>query len=316
MESISISSLILAIVQLLVIAVIGFFAYNRKIIKESALGFISDFVVNISTPCFIIYKMMGYFDYSFKPSWWVFFLLSLAFFAVGILLSSFVSGSCEVKMLSSFQNSGYLPMTIIYMMFATPVADTLLVYTILYLFGFNFLLWSVGSAFIYRNDGHGFKLKSIFNPPIVCMLAVMLFKLIPVIGTLELPAVLQMPLKMIGNTTFPLAMIYLGARLADSVNVGFDRKLYKGLFTAVVIKLLCVPAVAFLILLKFKFIPELLGFFIMLQACMPSAINVAVATQFRDGDYNFSARAIVVMHIFAVLTVPFWLCLFIKFGRI
>lgn len=318
MEGLTTLNLIIAIVQLLFLAVVGYFLFKRKVIDKCALKFISTFVVNVSTPALIFYKMMGHFNFSFKPAWWIFFILSFAFFGVGYLLSSLFykcSGSkChlpEMRMLAVFQNCGYLPMNIAYLMFAGQTQDDLLIYTMLYLFGFNILIWSVGSAFIYRKSTERFEFRSIFNPPIVATFFVLVFKLI-FSDQVVLPVIINTPLEMLGKTTFPLSMIFLGGTLADAGMKKIDKLFLKEVSIAAFTKLVAFPAVALVVCTQVDSIPLLLGFFVVLQASMPSAVNVVVATQHRNGDYHFAARSIVLLHFAAIISVPFWLNLFIS----
>lgn len=318
MESVSIIKLISAIAQLMLMALVGFVLFKKKITDRCALDFIAKFIVNVSTPAFILFKMSAGFDLSFRPSWWIFFLISVIFYIVGLILSSLIyscraSDACrsrEVKMLSVFQNCGYLPMTMAYLMLDGRDLDAVLIYTILYLFGFNFLLWSVGSWFIYSDGKKIFNVKSILNPPTVATIAVLILKY--VMGTsYHLPDVFSAPLEMIGKTTFPLAMIFLGGTLADSSAVRADRQFFSEMISVVLIKLILMPLIALLFCYFFR-MADLLGFFIVLQAAMPSAVNVAIAVKHHNGQQSFAAQAVVIMHLLAVFTVPLWLGLFLR----
>jgi predicted permease len=59
-------------------------------------------------------------------------------------------------------------------------------------------------------------------------------------------------------------------------------------------------------------IASLLGFFIVLQAAMPSAVSLPIVANLRKADSEFISQAVLFTHIFSIATVPVWLGLYMR----
>jgi predicted permease len=318
MEELTTYNLMSAIIQLLLLGGVGFFLFRHRVLDHDNMTFIARFLLMVSVPALILVEMAEGFDFSFVPPWWLFIVFSLIYFLIGLGICSLIhrcdNRLCrtpEVRMLSSFQNCGYLPMTIIYLLFSGERQTTLLVYTILYMFGYNILIWSAGSFYIFRGAGERFSLKSLFTPPVMATVVVFVFKILFGNHT-TLPTVIEGPLKMLGGTTFPLSMLFLGGTLAEAGGITFDRRFLREIGLSAIIKLILIPAIALAVCVNCAWMPPMFGFFVMLQATMPSAVNVSIVTRFREGDYRFASQAVVVSHLASMLTIPLWIKLYMS----
>lgn len=320
MDNVTTYGLITAILQLLFMAAVGYVLYRKNIIDSRVRKFVGVFVVNVSSPALIFYSMMQNFSYSFRPAWWIFVLMSFAFFAFGVAVTK-LSGifigkdkKAELSMLNAFQNCGYLPMNIINLLFVGQQKDTLLIYIFLFLIGFNFLMWSVGSYFIFRKNSGQFKWWSIFTPPVISAMLVLLFKLLPY--NVVVPELVARPIYMLGQTTFVFSMIFLGATLAEAGKFEFSKDFLKQLTQVIVVKLFVLPIIALTICYFIRnSIGPLFSLFIVIQASVPPAVNTSLATQFRGGDYKFVSKVVVVTHFLAIITIPLWLNVYMRFIR-
>jgi predicted permease len=308
---IDISALTQSVLQLAVLGLIGF-AYARVSgFSDCGFSLLSDLIMKVTTPAMILSDFMGRFSFSFMPPWWMFFLLSVVFWAVPlgfVRLLPCAGEGCrprETAMLSVFQNCGYLPLSLIYLSFTGDAQQSLIVYTFLYMFGFNFLIWSVGSAVIYR-DKAGMSWRAMLNAPVVSVLIVFLVKLCAG-GDAQLPVSVSEPLAMLGHCTIPLSMFFLGAALASGGRIPVSRPFWMQVVYVLLIKMLLVP---FLAVCACAFLPkhlELLSFFIVLQAAVPPAVNVPIIVRLKDGDHEFASQIVCIMHVVGIVTVPLWL---------
>ncbi len=302
------------IVKLLLIIGIGFYFHKRKILKEESLNFLNFFVVNLTMPFLIFSQIIKSFIPSSQPSFGVFIILSFLIFLVGLILggssSVFIPQNVRREFISlvSFQNCGYLPMNIAMFLFSSPLRERFLVYIFLYVLGFNILIWSVGSFFIFKKKKEDFKISSLFTPPIISVILAVIC--VYCNGKRFIPEVVLSPMRMLGNTSFPLSMIILGAWLSKSRL----RCVYEEIFPilgVIVLKLIVMPLLAFMFVWKYK-VYSLLGLFILLEFSMPSAVSLPIVVNLRKANSEFTSRGVFFTHFFSIFTLPLWLHLFLK----
>lgn len=300
-----------AIVKLFLITFMGFCLYEKKILKDDTLNFLTIFVVNLAIPFLIFTNIIDNFIPGKTPSVLLFGGLSILIFLLGLLLGALFSFSVsktirrEFISLVSFQNSGYLPMNIAFFLLPLGIREKFFVYIFLYLVGFNILMWSVGSFFIFKKQKEEFNTKSLFTPPI---LSTFLALAVVYSGVRSfMPDFIITPAKMVGNTSFVLSMVILGGYLAKA-------KLKKYLRTELIVKiaglkLIILPLIIFLGILA-REIYSLLGLFILLEASMPSAASLPIVTNIRKADSEFVSCGVFFTHLISIVTVPLWIGLF------
>lgn len=316
MANFSLLEIYTGILQLLLLGSLGFFLYRRKILSEESTKFLTDLLIKICVPSLIFTNLVENFECGAEPSVTTFLLLSGGIFLAGLILGLiFVFlrkkkiPSRETISLIAFQNSGYLPMTLVYFIIPSPEKETLLEYIFLYLLGFNILMWSVGSFFIYRRKNEKFKISSLLSPPVVAVLIALIFK--KVLPQVSIPKVIFSPLKMLGEMSFVLSMLVLGSGLAKA---GFKEIKPARTFNIVsisVIKLVVIPFLCIILLAKFK-IFGIFGLFILLESCMPSAASLPIVARWKNANYKFVSQAVFFTHIFSLITIPFWINFFLK----
>jgi len=303
--------------KLLALAALGFFLERKRFIKEENLAFLTDFLVKIAIPCLIFSEITRHFSFSLRPNWLIIVFWSLLIFAVGLFigwLGSLVLDKKEVSQeiisLLSFQNSGYIPMSIVYFMFTEGIRDTFLIYIFIYLLGFNVLMWSVGSYFIFKKSQESFSVSSLFNMPVVATLIALVLVFLKI--NRVIPSFLMDSATAVGQTAFVFSMLILGAELSKAgfSNLNFER--IKIISVVSFLKLIFVPLVFFLVLLIFR-MKNLFGLFIIIEACMPSATSLVVVGRMKKADINFMSQSISVMNIISILTIPLWIKLFYSF---
>ena len=303
-----------AIVKLVLIALVGFYLYKKRFIEEKVLEFLTFFVINFTIPFLIFSHLIKNAKIVLSQTLLGFILLSLAIFFVGYILGYIFSFKRSHKLkkefisLVSFQNCGYLPMNIAFFLFSPSMRDEFLVYIFLYILGFNIILWSVGSFFIFRKKGEEFKVRSLFTPPIVSTLLALV--LIYAHISRWIPALILSPIRTIGDTSFVLSMIILGCWLAKIRLKGFYQQLFIT-SEAAFLKLLVVPLIFIIFVVKLKLF-SLLGLFIVLQAAMPSAVSLPIVLNLRGADKEFASQGVFFTHILSIITVPLWLGLFLE----
>jgi hypothetical protein len=307
----------LAVVKLVIIAAIGFYLYRKKYIEDKALNFLVFFVVSITVPFLIFSHLMENAKVVLTHSLFTFIFVSLIIFLVGYILGlifSFKSNYAfkkEFISLVTFQNSGYLPMNIAFFLFPLYLREQFLVYIFLYLLGFNIIMWSVGSFFIFKKKGEIFQLKSILTPPTVSIFLALI--LIYTNISRFIPSFILSPVKMVGDTSFVLSMIVLGSWLAKVKLKEFYNRLFI-LSKVGFLKLIIIPFIFLMAVVKLQ-IFSLLGLFIVLETAMPSAVSLPMVVNLRRADSEFTSQGVFFTHILSIFTIPIWLTLFLKLSK-
>ena len=106
---------------------------------------------------------------------------------------------------------------------------------------------------------------------------------------------------MVGSLTSPLAMMIVGALLAEvSLKELFaDFLIYYGTF----IRLIVIPVISLLILNLFK-LPEIIVNVSVILSAMPAAANTAIFAETYQADSLFASRIIAISTLFSLLTIP------------
>jgi len=304
----------LAVIKLFLVALLGFYLYRKNFIKDGSLKFLLSFVINFAFPFLIFSNLIGNYQIVLTHSLGKFIVISVGIFLAGYILGFFTSFKVSHKFrgefvsLISFQNGGYLPINIAFFLFPLGVREKFLVFTFLYLLGFNMIMWSIGSSFVFKGNMRKFKVKSIFFPPIISTIVSLI---LIYIGLAKfIPTMVISPLKMIGETSFVLSAIILGCWLAKVKLKGLlERSLIIG--KAAGLKLIVLPLFFFIVVVSFK-IFSLLGLFIVLQAAMPSAVSLPIVANLNNADSEFVSQGVFFTHILSIFTIPLWLGLYLK----
>lgn len=303
-----------AVMKLFLISLLGFFLYRRNLIKEEGLRFLTFLVINYTVPCLIFSNLIENAQIVLAHSLTIFIVLSLSIFLLGYSLGFLASFKRKLALRSqfislvSFQNSGYLPITIAFFLFPPGLRENFLVFVFLYLLGFNIILWSIGSSFIFKRADLKFRLKGLFIPPITSTIVAL--GLVYTQAAKFIPSLFTSPLKIVGETSFVLSAVILGCWLARVELRGFSKRLFL-LSQATILKLIVLPLLFLIGVISFKLF-SLLGLFIILQAAMPSAVSLPIVANLRGADSEFVSEGVFFTHIVSIFTIPLWVGLYLK----
>lgn len=307
----------LAVIKLTIITVLGYYFYRKSIIDQKILNFLILFVVNFTVPFLGFSHIVENLQRDMNPPPFVFILLSFAIFGISFILGYIFSfkRSHELKKeftsIVSFQNCGYLPLSMAAFLFPENMREKFIIYTFLYVVGFDIIFWSVGTYFIFRKKGERLKVKSIFTPPIIATILALIFVYS---GMAEfIPQILLSPVKMIGDTSFVLSMLILGCWLARIDTASLRNKL-PIVLEASALKLLVIPIIFLFLTIKFD-ISSLFGLFVIIQAAMPSAVSLPIVVNLHKADSEFVSQGVLITHVFSIFTIPLWVGLYLNFSH-
>lgn len=300
----------LAVAQIFLLGAIGYLLVKKNALGEAGLDALSRLTIDITLPFLIFCELIKGFTFTFYAKWWLFPLISIAItllgLAVGCIFVGFIRGH-EHKMqflsLIGFQNSGFLPLALVASLLPQDQVGPMLIYLFLFLLGFNLLIFSLGIYMLASKKGDKFELKSIFNPPVLATI----FTLILILFKLNrIPDSIYKPLKMMGDCTLPLAMLVVGGNLAQ-IRLGRIDK--KAIFLMSLAKLVILPGLGILLLLKFR-LPHLIGLLILIQLAVPPATTPSVILRHYKKEDLLISQGIFFGHILGLISLPVFLSLY------
>jgi len=304
-----------AILQLVAIGALGYFLVRRKVISESGLNLMGGLVVKVFLPLLMFTEIVRRFDVRLFPDWWVFPLLSVLISAAGLAsgyavlrLDNHVKHPQEFLSLTTFQNSGYLPLPLVAALLPRPQADTMFIYIFLFLLGFNMTIFSFGYYLLNPASNRRFDARRMFNPPVLATLAALLVAFAK--AGRFLPGVLINPAELLGRCAIPLSILVVGGNLAL---MKVERGAFRPIAYALLLKLVFLPLLflCFIIVLR---PPPMMGFLLILQAAMPSAVLLSVVCRSQDCGDKLVSPAIFYGHLASIITIPLMLSLFRVFS--
>lgn len=306
-----------AMAQIFLLASIGYLVVKKNILGPEGLSSLSRLVIGITLPILIFCQLVKDFKFNLYPNWWVFPLLSIAITIVGliagILFMGLIKGSqnkLQFLSLVTFQNAGYLPLALAAALLPKENAEPMFIYIFMFLLGFNLLIWSVGVYMITFSQTKRFELGSLFSPPVIATIFTLIF--ISLGGDKFMPQALLRPLRMLGDSTFPLALFVIGGNLARIHPGQIDKK---AIFLLVLAKLIVLPGLGILLILKLN-LPAIIGLLLVMQLAMPPATSLSIiASHYKKKDLIIS-QGIFFGHILSLVTIPIFLSLYFIFSAI
>ena len=299
-----------AVGQIFILGIIGFFLVRKDILTRQGMSLLSQLVIKITLPAMIFSQLIQGFKFSLSPAWWIFPLSSFAITFLGLLVGGiFVNlikqdeEKRQFLSLVAFQNSGYLPLALVAALLTREETSLMFIYIFLFLLGFNLVMWSLGVHFLSSQRDKRFELSSIFSPPVLATIITM--ALVGLGVNRFIPEVVLNPLRMVGDSTLPLAMFVVGGSLGL---IQIRRVQLKPLALVILAKLLILPLFGLLFIWRFS-PPGLFSLLLMIQLSMPSATSLSIIVSHYKREDLLISQGILFTHLFSLISVPLFLSL-------
>jgi len=306
----SLKSTTTAILQIALLGLCGYYAVKMKAVLIEHLQFLSKLVINFLLPCFIFIELVENFTFSIFTNWWIFPLLSICITLLGVCIALFLITldkslnryRHEFVSLIAFQNSGYLPLMLVALLFPAALKEQMYVYIFLFLLGFNLIIWSVGSWYLTKKENATWQMRSLLTPPIIATVVALLTVLLR--AQQFIPQIATTPLHMLGKCALPLAIFVVGGNLAlASIRI---RGKSTPLFYIVFAKLVIVPTIALAVIALTR--PSYaVSFLFLLECAVPSATSLGVITHLRKSSDTLISVGIFWTHVISLITIPLFL---------
>jgi hypothetical protein len=281
----------------------------RKVewLTEEADASLMRVVVNVLTPALILDKVLGNAALRRPENLFLPPVLGFLGVVIGVWIAWLVRrqagpGSETVQRTfataTGIQNYGYVPLPLILQLFPGDTAGVLFVHNL----GVDIGMWTV--CLIALGHGGVREWRKLLNPPIVSIVAALALN---ALGAGQwLPTFVRTTAHMLGECCFPLALVLIGATMADSF-----RELRQGFGLRVsawscLLRLGVLPVVLLGIA---HFVPASreLKQVLVVQAAMPAAVFPIMLARHYGGDAATAIRIVIFTSLLGFLTIPFWL---------
>ena len=299
-----------AVLQIFLLGFIGYILVKKDILTRQGMDFLSRLVVEVTLPALIFAQLIQGFNFNLKPAWWLFPLCSFLITFLGLLVGGFLLNLIKREQekrqflsLVGFQNSGFLPLALFAALLEPQDKDLMFIYIFLFLLGFNLLIWSFGVRLLAPEQNKRLGLASFFTPPVLTTVITMLLVALGI--NRFIPAVIVKPLRMLGDSTLPLALLVVGGNLGL---IKIRKIEFRPLFLVILAKLVILPVLGLLFIWRFS-PPRLFSLLIIIQLAMPCATSLSIiARHYKQQDLLIS-QGILFTHLFSLISIPLFLSL-------
>jgi len=295
-----------------VFGVMGLGVFIRKLnwLSEEADKSLMRVCVNVLLPCLILDKSLGNPALSQPSNLLLAPLLGYAVVALGMLLAFWarpLHGLEEATAQRTFavtvgmHNYGYVPLPLALLLFDQKTAGVLF----LHIIGVEMAMWTLGVLVL--SGGTTRDWRKLVNAPLI---AIVLAVILNALGwNVHVPEVVGTGVHWLGGCAIPLALILIGAIMADHIGEFHSTNGWRVISTALLLRIGLLPLL-FLILAKYIPMTTEHQRVLVLEAAMPTAVFPVVLAKLYQGDPATAMRAVLSTAVVSLVTIPLWL----KFG--
>lgn len=271
-------------------------------------------VINLLIPCLIFHSVLGNPALRRPENLLLPPLVGFGMAALGIAVARAFTRVAGLQtkpeqrtfaFLAGLQNYGYLTIPLCLSLFDASTTGVLFVHNV----GTETALWTVGMA-VLAGRGLDGGWKRIFNAPLIALLLALALNFLGMVVTP--PAAVaagQVFLTLtlwLGQSAIPLALLLIGAIVADHLESVRGRQAPRVVSVAVLVRLGIMP-VLFLLLAKFLPCSVELKRVLVLQGAMPSAVLPVVLAKHGGGDARIALQVVVGTSLAGLITIPLWI---------
>ncbi len=290
------------IVGLFLIVLIGVITFRMKILDSVSTKHLSNFLLNIVTPCLMFMSFQIDFDTESLIGLGITAALGAFSFLLIIALCTAIipkkdNPDMAIERVSMvFSNAGFIGIPVV----NAVVGREGVFYLTAFITMYHIFFWTYAYSLISADGKAGNMieaLKNIIQPSTVAIALGLIF----FITRIRLPSLLAEPIGMVGDLNTPLAMVVAGCNLADS-NI-FEALKKPRMYYMCFIKLILIPA---LMILIFRFIPApmiMRQTVVLAIACPSGAMGTMLAVQF-DRNSAYSSLIFTLTTLFSLVTIP------------
>lgn len=322
-ESIDVKVIISQIFILFLLALAGYISAKTKHLPEETGLIIAKLVMRLTMPMTILSKMLGT---SFNGQDYIdgvkLYILAIVFLSISLGVSILVTTPLKIeettKNIYKIQSMFGNVMFFAFPLFLALFGEKGIVYALFFNMGNDTFLWTIGIYLANKHKESNFKsnFKHLLNINTIVFgigLILMFTGFSAWIANISTPVVkisygvFYKTVEMIGSTTSPLSMIFIGMILAKSnIRELLDFKKKYPLFILSFQKLIFVPIIALGILYFTRsWFSDLVIMIAVLQIAMPAGTTTASIAADAGSDYRYATEGIFLTTVLCLGTLPF-----------
>lgn len=297
-----------AVLPVFGVAVVGLAIRKLNWLTEEADKSLLRVTVNLLMPCLILDSTLGNPALSQIRNLLLAPLFGFGTVAVGIALALAMrplpglkehSAARTFAVTVGIYNYGYVPLPLTLLLFDKATAGVLF----LLMIGVETALWTLGVGTLTGGHPRQNWLR-IVNAPLI---AIALALVLNVIGlNAHLPAPLLTGVHWLGQCAIPMALILIGAIVADHLHEFHSHSGWRVIGAAVLLRQLVLP-IGFLLVAKYLPASGELKRVIVLEAAMPAAVFPIVMARHYSGDPATAMRVVIGTSVVGLVTIPLWI---------
>ena len=296
-----------AVIPVFGVAGLGVFIRKLNWLSEEADKSLLRVCVNVLLPCLILDKSLGNPALTQTSNLLLAPLMGYLLIGVGMFVAYWMKPLHGLKdaterrtfaLTVGMHNYGYVPLPLALLLFDQATAGVLF----LHIIGVEMAMWTLGVMLL--SGGQVRDWRKLINAPLI---AIVLAVTLNALGwNARVPEVVGTGMHWLGGCAIPLALILIGAIMADHLGDFHSANGWRVMSSAVLLRIGLLP-VLFLILAKF--IPMTMEHqrVLVLEAAMPTAVFPVVLSKLYKGDPATAMRAVLATSVVSLVTIPLWI---------
>lgn len=296
-----------AVVPVFGVMALGIVIRRLNWLTEEADKSLMRVCVNVLLPCLILDKSLGNPALSQASNLLLAPLIGYLLVALGMgiaWLTQPLHGLREPAERRTFavtvgmHNYGYVPLPLALLLFDQKTAGVLF----LHIIGVEMAMWTLGV--MVMSGGATRDWRKLLNAP---LFAIIIAIIVNALGwDAHEPQVVSTSIHWLGGCAIPLALILIGAIMADHIGDFHSAHGWRVMGVGVALRLGLLP-LAFLLVAKFLPMTTEHQRVLVLEAAMPSAVFPVVLSKLYNGDPATAMRAVLSTAVISLVTIPLWI---------
>lgn len=287
------------IITMVILMSIGLLCFRIGLMDDNMNKKLSNFVLMLVNPLVIFLSYQRDFHKDLLVGLMISLLLAVISFAINIFLSGLIfhkeraGNRATERFACIYSNCGFIGIPLVNGMFGSEGVF----YITAYMTVFNLFVWTHGVILMSGKKDWKFIRKAFLSTSVIATLSGFVFFLLRI----QLPALILDPLKALGNTNTPLAMIVAGVSIAQT-NI---KELIKNIriLKVSLVKLLILP---FIITAIFSLLPygqTIIATSILASAC-PAATTLIMFSYKYEKKVSYASQLFAATTLLSMITIP------------
>jgi len=290
----------LQILQMLIILIIGAYAYKKEIIHDSGLKSLTNLLLEVVSPLLIFTSYQRDFDQEQVKGLILVFILSFISIIIAIIISLIVIKKTDKRdylverMAIMYTNCGFIGLPLMFALYG-PLG---VFYCTGFITAFNMICWSYGISMLEKLPIKEQFITIITGRNMIAIFLGLLFYFF----SIRIPETLLSPLSTIGSMNSSLALLIVGATIMKNPLKNMFTNL-RGYFILLIHNII-IPIIILLLLIKIKS-PEMIKTIVLIaMACPVGATTTTFALKFNK-DELYASSLLGLSTIACIITIPF-----------